>query len=80
MTKYFKAECGTGLALRSSASRTYSHAIMTRDEDHAFGFCGRLDLAQKAQAQWNRPGRPVEIAEAVEISRQEYTALKKAQK
>lgn len=68
MTKFYKAIYRNGdTVTRSTARRTYSHAV-------GWSFCSRFDLAQKEAAR--RGG--AEIAEAVEITAQEYRALKKA--
>ena len=63
MKKYFKATTPAGyVLLRSSASRTYTYASITRPESKSASWSSRLDLAQRA-------GIPLP---ATEISAKEY--------
>lgn len=81
MTKYFKAECGGGVALRSSKSRTYSHAVMREGANVAWAFSGRRDLAEKVKADTEkRTGKAYQIVEVTEVDAKEYRQLKELQR
>jgi len=70
-TGYYKAISPDGyIHLRSTASRTYTHAVAWGSRAQ---WCGRLDLAHKARNQ--RGGRDATILDAIEISAQEYRRL-----
>lgn len=77
MTTHYKATDTKGrVHSRSTASRTYSHAVMCGSQS---SWAGSLDLAQKATAQFSylvARGATVEIAPAVEITAKEYRAIK----
>lgn len=81
-TTYYKATAPNGKVLiRSSASRTYSHAVARFSKESPIydtcNWAGRLDLAEKAA----RPGKWADgqgmILEAVEITAKEWRALRK---
>ena len=94
MTKYFKANFITGIVLRSSTSREYTHAWLVsgpakgqhaerlgRNYWEVSGFAGREDLAHTAANQRGyRHATRREIVPVEEIDAKTYRALKAAQR
>ena len=81
MTTYYKATTAAGeIALRSTKSRTYTHAVVRFGKSGRINqetWAGRPDLAEKAA----RPGKWADgqgtLLPAVEITAKEYRALRK---
>jgi hypothetical protein len=77
MTKFYKATFSNGkVLLRSSTSRTYSHAYLT---GRSSGFARSSVHAHKAMTQWRSyAAEGGEVVPAVEITGPEHRALRKA--
>lgn len=85
-TRYFKADTDAKMLLRSSQSRMYSHAWIAEGVGHMSGkpwqitgFASTRDLAHKAAYGTRRfDACDRQVVPAIEITRAEYTALRKA--